>query len=119
MWAQREYIVLPVHMCNFDSSSGHHRKGGSEKVIYPEGSQRASQKLYKLQVKNYRILSDPHGESHHYYSAFLHNASRCQWEITHTSGKWNIGVKTCHGSRKRGIFPQVYLVTWELEVTTT
>lgn len=51
MWAQREYIVLPVHMCNFDSSSGHHHKGGSEKVIYPEGSQRASQKLYKLQVK--------------------------------------------------------------------
>lgn len=52
MWAQREYIVLPTHMCNFDSaSSHHHNKGGLEKALYPEGSQRASQKLNKLQAK--------------------------------------------------------------------
>lgn len=52
MWAQREYIVLPTHTCNFDSaSSHHHNKGGLEKVLYPEGSQRALQKLHKLQTK--------------------------------------------------------------------
>lgn len=62
MWAQREYIVLPTHMCNFDSaSSHHHNKGGLEKVLYPEGSQRASQKLNKLQAES--LLSGPHGES--------------------------------------------------------
>lgn len=63
MWVQREYIVLPTRMCNFNSASSyHHNKGGLEKVLYPEGSQRASQKLHKLQAK--RLLSDPHGETH-------------------------------------------------------
>lgn len=40
-----------------------------------------------------------------------HKASRCQWEITHTSGEWNIGVKTYHGARKRGIFLLIHLKT--------
>lgn len=45
-------------MCNFDSaSSHHHNKGGLEKVLYPEGPQRVSKKLNKLQAKKLSFRS--------------------------------------------------------------
>lgn len=79
------------------------------KVLYPDGSQRESQKTSQIAGKKPSFRST--WRISWLIFCFPRTASRCQWEITHTSGEWNIGVKTYHGARKRGIFLLIHLKT--------
>ena len=94
-------------MCNFNSAGSPHRnKGDLEKVLYPEGSQRASQKLHKSQAKS--LLADPQGELIATTVLSHTTPPHVNERFTHMSEKWNLESKPVVGPEEGNFAPNTY-----------